>query len=68
MFGYSFMNYNCLLRRLAKGASARDFVLCFLSAGEFYACPLDSVLTGTNVFPKHDGSLVFLGYSRRGTL
>ena len=41
MFGYSFMNYACLLRRLAKGASARDFVLCFLSAGEFYTWPLD---------------------------
>lgn len=68
MFGYSFLNYNCLLHRIAKGAKSRDFVLCFLSDGEFYACPLDSVLTGTNVFPVHDGSLVFLGYSRRSTL
>lgn len=57
------MNYACLLRRLAKGASARDFVLCFLSAGEFYTCPLDAVK-----FPVHGGPLVFLGYSRRGTL
>lgn len=68
MFGYSFMNYSCLLNRLAKGAKPCDFVLCFLSADEFYACPLDAVITGTNVFPEHDGSLVFLGYSRRGTL
>ena len=60
---YSFLNYNCLLRQLAKGASAREFVLCFLSAGEFYTCPLDSV-----VFPEHGGPLVFLGYSRRSTL
>ena len=25
MFGYSFMNYNCMLRRVAKGASRRDY-------------------------------------------
>lgn len=63
MFGYSFLNYNCLLHRLAKGAKPCDFVLCFLSAGEFYACPLDAV-----VFPVHGVPVVFLGYSRRGTL
>ena len=64
MFGYSFMNYNCLLRRLAKGANPCEFVLCFLSAGEFYTWPLDYSV----VFPVHGGPLVFLGYSRRGTL
>lgn len=63
MFGYSFLNYNCLLRRLAKGANPCEFVLCFLSAGELYMCSLDSV-----VFPEHGGPLVFLGYSRRSTL
>ena len=63
MFGYSFLNYNCLLHRLANGAKPCDFVLCFLSAGEFYMWPLDSV-----VFPVHGGPLVFLGYSRRGAL
>lgn len=65
---YSFMDYNCLRRLLANGAKPCDFVLCFLSAGEFYARPLDSVITGTNVFPEHGGSLVFLGYSRRSTM
>ena len=60
MFGYSFMNYNCLLRRIAKGARSRDFVRCYLSAGVFYACPIDSV-----VLPYHGEPLVFLGYSRK---
>jgi hypothetical protein len=63
VFSYSFMNYSCLLNRLAKGAIPCDFVLCFLSAGEFYTCPLDAV-----VFPEHGVPLVFLGYSRRSTL
>lgn len=63
MFGYSFMNYACLLRRLAKGASARDFVVCYLSAGKFCVCPIDSVMCDYWGEP-----LVFLGYSRRGTL
>jgi hypothetical protein len=63
MFGYSFMNYNCLLNRLAKGAIPCDFVLCFLSAGEFHTCPLDAA-----VFPEHGGPLVFLGYSRRRSM
>lgn len=57
MFGYSFMNYACLLRRIAKGASARDFVQCYLKAGVFYVYPIDSV-------PYHGEPLVFLGYSR----
>lgn len=63
MFGYSysFMNGACLLRRVAKGASARDFVMCYLSAGEFYTWPLDAAVK----FPLHGGPLVFLGYSRR---
>ena len=60
MFSYSFINYNCLLRRLAKGARSRDFVQCYLTAGVFYACPIDSV-----VLPYHGEPLVFLGYSRR---
>lgn len=60
MYGYSFMNYNCLLRRIAKGESTRDFVRCYLSAGVFYVCPIDSV-----VLPYHGEPLVFLGYSRR---
>nr|DAO55177.1 MAG TPA: hypothetical protein [Bacteriophage sp.] len=60
MFGYSFMNYNCLLRRLAKGARSRDFVRCYLSAGLFVVCPIDS-----GVPPYHGEPLVFLGYSRR---
>lgn len=63
MFGYSFMNYNCLLRLLVKGASTRDFVRCYLSAGIFYVCPIDSVLCDYYGEP-----LVFLGYSRRCTL
>ena len=63
MFGYSFLNYNCLLHRIAKGAKPCDFALCFLSDGELYTCPLDAVK-----FPLHGGSLVFLGYSRRSTL
>ena len=63
MFGYSFMNYACLLRRINKGAKPCDFVLCFLSAGEFYTCPLDAVK-----FPLHGGPLVFLGYSRRRSM
>lgn len=61
MFGYSFMNYSCLLRRIAKGAKPCDFVLCFLSAGEFYTWPLDAAVK----FPLYGGPLVFLGYSRR---
>lgn len=62
MFGYSFMNYNCLLRRIAKGASSRDFLRCYLSAGVFYAVPIDSVL------PYHGEPLVFLGFSRKGSM
>ena len=65
MFGYSFLNYNCLLHRLAKGAKPCDFVLCFLSAGEFYAWPLDAAVSFPSV---HGGPMVFLGYSRRSTL
>lgn len=61
MFGYSFMNYNCLLRRLAKGAMSRDFVRCYLSAGVFYVVPIDSV-----VLPYRGEPLVFLGFSRKG--
>lgn len=61
MFVYSFMNYNCLLRRIAKGARSCDFVRCYLSAGVFYAVPIDSV-----VLPYHGEPLVFLGYSRKG--
>ena len=61
------MNYNCLLNRLAKGAKAYDFVLCFLSAGEFYTWPLD-YFDYSVAFPAHGGPLVFLGYSRRSTL
>ncbi len=61
MIAYSFMNYNCLLRRLAKGASSRDFLRCYLSAGVFYAVPIDSV-----VLPYHGEPLVFLGFSRKG--
>ena len=57
------MNYACLLHRLAKGARPCDFVLCFLSAGECYTCPL-----GSDVFTELDGPVVFLGYSHRGTL
>lgn len=64
MFGYSFMNYNCLRCLLANGASARDFVMCYLSAGKFCVWPIDY----SAVFPVHGGPLVFLGYSRRGTL
>ena len=56
----SFMNYNCLLRRLAKGARSRDFVRCYLSADVFCVCPIDAV-----VLPYHGGPLVFLGYSRK---
>ena len=63
MFAYSFMNYNCLLRRLAKGASTRDFVQCYLSAGIFCVSPIDSV-----VFAYYGEPLVFLGFSRRYTL
>lgn len=61
MFAYSFMDYNCLLRRLARGAMSRDFVRCYLSAGVFYAVPIDSV-----VMPYHGEPLVFLGFSRKG--
>ena len=69
MFGYSFMNYACLLRRLAKGASARDFVQCYLKDGVFYAHPIDSVPYASAVFPYHGEPLIFLGYSRvRSTL
>ena len=50
-------------RRLAKGASVRDFVLCYLSAGKFCVCPIESVVCDYWGEP-----LVFLGYSRRGTL
>lgn len=64
MFGYSFMNYACLLRRLAKGASARDFVQCYLKDGVFYAHPIDSVPYASAVFPYHGEPLIFLGYSR----
>lgn len=63
MFGYSFMDYNCLLRRIAGGASPRDFVMCYLSAGIFCVCPIDSV-----VCDYYGDPLVFLGYSRRSTL
>lgn len=60
MFSYSFMNYNCLLRRIAKGAKSRDFVRCYLSAGLFVVCPIDSVVC------EYFGSPVtFLGYSRK---
>ena len=65
MFGYSFMNYSCLLHRLAKGAKPCDFVLCFLSVGEFHTWPLDAAVAFP---PVHGGSIVFLGYSRRSTL
>lgn len=63
VFSYSFMNYSCLLHRLAKGASVRDFVLCYLSAGKFCVCPVESVVCGCWGEP-----LVFLGYGRRGVL
>ena len=63
MFGYSFMNYNCLLRRIAEGASIHDFAMCYLSAGIFCVCPIDSVVRDYWGEP-----LVFLGYSRRSTL
>lgn len=63
VFSYSFMNYSCLLHRLAKGANPCEFVLCFLSNGELYTCALDSV-----VFPGHGVPVVFLGYSRRSML
>ena len=59
MFGYSFMNYNCLLRRLAKGARSRDFVRCYLSNGLLVVCPIDAVVC------VDLGSSVFLGYSRK---
>lgn len=59
MFGYSFMNYNCLLRRLAKGARSRDFVRCYLSNGLLVVCPIDAVVCVNLV------SSVFLGYSRK---
>lgn len=62
MFGYSFMNYACLLRRLAKGANPCDFVMCYLSAGIFCACPIDAVTCDYWGEP-----LVCLGYSRRST-
>lgn len=60
MFSYSFMNYNCLLRRIAKGESTRDFVRCYLSGGVFVVCPIDSV-----VCEYFGGTVWFLGYSRR---
>ena len=60
MFSYSFLNYNCLLCQLAKGARPCDFVRCYLSDGVFYACSIDSV-----VLPYHGEPLVFLGYSRK---
>lgn len=63
MFGYSFLNYNCLLHQIAKGAKLRDFVRCYLSAGIFVVCPIDTVVCDYWGEP-----LVFLGYSRRGTL
>lgn len=63
MFGYSFMNYNCLLRRLAKGAKSRDFVMCYLSAGKICTCPIESVKCD-----DWDVPFVFLGYSRRSML
>ena len=62
MFGYSFMNYKCLLCQVAKGASTRDFVRCYLSAGIFCVCPIDSVRD------YWGEPLVFLGFSRRSTL
>lgn len=69
MFGYSFLNYNCLLHRLAKGASSRDFMQCYLKDGVFHAYPIDSVPYASAVLPYHGEPLVFLGYSRvRGTL
>lgn len=55
----SFMNYNCLLRRLAKGARSRDFVRCYLSNGLLVVCPIDSVVC------EYLGLPVFLGYSRK---
>jgi hypothetical protein len=63
MYGYSFMNYNCLMRRIAKGASTRDFWACYLSAGIFCVYSIDSV-----VCDYYGEPLVFLGYSHRYTL
>lgn len=63
MFGYSFMNYNCLLRRLAEGASTRDFLCCYLSAGVFCVCRINSL-----VCAYYGEPLVFLGFTRRWTL
>ena len=63
MFSYSFMNDKCLLRRIAEGASIRDFLCCYLSAGVFCVCPVDSL-----VCDYYGEPLVFLGYTRRWTL
>ena len=57
------MNYACLLRQLAKGASSRDFVQCYLKDGVFYAHPIDSV-PYASVLPYHGDPLILLGYSR----
>lgn len=59
MVDMSFLNYNCLLRRLAKGARSRDFVRCYLSNGLLVVCPIDAVVC------VDLGSSVFLGYSRK---
>lgn len=72
----SFLNYNCLLHRLAKGASTHDFVMCYLCDGKVSTCPIDSAVCDYWVEPLFHvhahGVLsipvVFLGYSRRGTL
>ena len=72
MFGYSFMNYNCLLRRLAEGASTRDFLCCYLSAGVFCVCRVNSLVCayyGEPLVCAYYGEpLVFLGFTRRWTL
>ena len=59
MVDMSFLNYNCLLRRLAKGARSRDFVRCYLSNGLLVVFSIDSVVC------VDLGSSVFLGYSRK---
>lgn len=55
MFRCSFMNYYRVRRLLDDGASARDFIKCYVDArGGLYVCPIDFMVVG----------MFFIGYSR----
>lgn len=49
------MNYYRVRRLLDDGASARDFIKCYVDArGRLYVCPIDFMVVG----------MFFVGYSR----